>query len=83
MKWISWREKTTTKNQIPVYTGTMESSRLWTRVLFCAALLSIVLGAEIDDSDSEINLDTRALRDFYPKDPNLTNEKQLVSLFYK
>ncbi|XP_062327184.1 cocaine- and amphetamine-regulated transcript protein-like [Osmerus eperlanus] len=56
----------------------MESSRLWTRVLVCAALLSIVLGAEIDDSDSEINLDTRALRDFYPKDPNLTNEKQLL-----
>ncbi|KAM6979483.1 cocaine- and amphetamine-regulated transcript protein-like [Aplochiton taeniatus] len=56
----------------------MESSRLWARALVGAVLLSIVVGAEMNDSDSELDLDTRALRDFYPKDPNLTNEKQLL-----
>lgn len=59
----------------------MESSRLWTRAVVCAVLLSIVLSAEIDYSDSELDLDTRSVRDFYPKDPNLTNEKQLVSFY--
>uniref|UniRef100_A0A8C7K9S1 Cocaine- and amphetamine-regulated transcript protein n=1 Tax=Oncorhynchus kisutch TaxID=8019 RepID=A0A8C7K9S1_ONCKI len=60
----------------------MESSRLWTRALVCAVLLSIVLSAEIDYSDSELDLDTRSVRDFYPKDPNLTNEKQLLGALH-
>ncbi|MBN3316884.1 CART protein, partial [Atractosteus spatula] len=50
----------------------MESSRLWMRVVVCAVLLSVVCGAETND------LEERALTDFYPKDPNLTNEKQLL-----
>lgn len=59
---------------------TMESYKLWTTAMACAVLLSFVHGAEIDDFDNESDLETRALRDFYPKDPNLTNEKQLVSI---
>ncbi|XP_038850796.1 cocaine- and amphetamine-regulated transcript protein-like [Salvelinus fontinalis] len=60
----------------------MESSRLWTRAVVCAVLLSIVLSAEIDYLDSELDLDTRSVRDFYPKDPNLTNEKQLLGALH-
>ncbi|KAJ8340320.1 hypothetical protein SKAU_G00349530 [Synaphobranchus kaupii] len=56
----------------------MESSRLWTTTLICAVLLSVLSGAEINESESDLNLDTRALTDFYPKDPNLTNEKLLL-----
>ncbi|KAI4876153.1 hypothetical protein NFI96_017593 [Prochilodus magdalenae] len=56
---------------------TMESS-VWTRAVACALLLSLACGAEIHDADEEVDLDTRALRDFYPKDPNLTNEKELL-----
>uniref|UniRef100_A0AAR2IJX2 Cocaine- and amphetamine-regulated transcript protein n=1 Tax=Pygocentrus nattereri TaxID=42514 RepID=A0AAR2IJX2_PYGNA len=55
----------------------MESS-VWTRAVACALLLSIACGAEIHDPDEEVDLDARALRDFYPKDPNLTNEKELL-----
>ncbi|XP_076877431.1 cocaine- and amphetamine-regulated transcript protein-like [Brachyhypopomus gauderio] len=62
---------------------TMESSRLWTRALACAVLLSFVSGAEIYDLDSELDLDRRALRDFYPKDPNLTTEKQLLGALHE
>jgi len=58
---------------------TMESSKLWTTAMACAVLLSCIQGAEID-FDNESDLEKRALRDFYPKDPNLTNEKQLVSI---
>lgn len=58
----------------------MESSKLWARVVACAMLLSMLAGAETSDSGMELDLDTRAIRDFYPKDPNLTNEKQLVSV---
>ncbi|KAG5849082.1 cocaine- and amphetamine-regulated transcript protein-like [Anguilla rostrata] len=54
----------------------MESSRLWTITLI--VLLSVVSGAEINEPELDLNLDTRALSDFYPKDPNLTNEKQLL-----
>lgn len=57
----------------------MERSRLWTSVVVCAVLLSVASAAEINDSDQELEVDTRALMDFYPKSPNLTNEKQLVS----
>lgn len=59
---------------------TMESYKLLTTAMACAVLLSFVRGAEIDNFDKESDLETRALRDFYPKDPNLTNEKQLVSI---
>lgn len=45
----------------------------------CAVLVSCIQGAEMD-FDNESDLETRALREFYPKDPNLTNEKQLVSI---
>ncbi|CAB1339111.1 unnamed protein product [Coregonus sp. 'balchen'] len=36
----------------------------------------------MDYSDSELDLDTRSVRDFYPKDPNLTNEKQLLGALH-
>ncbi|XP_051565014.1 cocaine- and amphetamine-regulated transcript protein-like [Myxocyprinus asiaticus] len=60
----------------------MESSKLWTTAIACAVLLSFVNGAEIDNFDNESDLETRALRDFYPKDPNLTNEKQLLGALH-
>ncbi|KAK1160805.1 cocaine- and amphetamine-regulated transcript protein-like [Acipenser oxyrinchus oxyrinchus] len=50
----------------------MENSRLWLRAVVCFVLLSVTSGAESND------LETRALTDFYRKDPNLTNEKQLL-----
>lgn len=60
-------------------TGTMQSSRLLSGALLCALLLlSSAAGAEVLDSESEEELSPRALRDFYPKGPNLTSEKQLV-----
>ncbi len=58
---------------------TMESYKLWTTAMACAVLVSCIQGAEMD-FDNESDLETRALREFYPKDPNLTNEKQLVSI---
>ncbi|CAL8246028.1 unnamed protein product [Lota lota] len=61
----------------------MESSRVWTRALVCAVLLSVVYGADIYNSESEEDLSTRALRDFYPKGPNLTNEKQLLGALHE
>uniref|UniRef100_A0A3Q2V3A4 Cocaine- and amphetamine-regulated transcript protein-like n=1 Tax=Haplochromis burtoni TaxID=8153 RepID=A0A3Q2V3A4_HAPBU len=60
-------------------TGTMQSSRLLSGALLCALLLlSSAAGAEVLDSESEEELSPRALRDFYPKGPNLTSEKQLL-----
>ncbi|KAJ8393143.1 hypothetical protein AAFF_G00068260 [Aldrovandia affinis] len=56
----------------------MESSRRWSRALVCAAFLSILSSANTKDSDMDLDLETRALTNFYPKDPNLTNEKQLL-----
>ncbi|KAG5839713.1 cocaine- and amphetamine-regulated transcript protein-like isoform X2 [Anguilla rostrata] len=56
----------------------MESSRLWTRAVVCAVLLFVLGGAETNDSDMDLELETRALTDFYRKDPNLTDEKQLL-----
>lgn len=58
----------------------MESSKLWTRAVVCTALLSILCGAETSDSEMEVDLETRNIHDFYPQNPNLTNEKRLVSL---
>lgn len=61
-------------------TGTMQSSRLPSGALLCALLLlSGAAVAEVQDTESEEELSPRALRDFYPKGPNLTSEKQLVS----
>ncbi|XP_029702614.1 cocaine- and amphetamine-regulated transcript protein-like isoform X2 [Takifugu rubripes] len=58
------------------HTGTAQSSR----ALLCALLLllSSITGAQVLVTDSEEELSPRALRDFYPKGPNLTSEKQLV-----
>ncbi|XP_076590552.1 cocaine- and amphetamine-regulated transcript protein-like [Chaetodon auriga] len=58
-------------------TGTMRSSRLLSGALLCALLLSSVQ-AQVLDAESEEELSPRALRDFYPKGPNLTSEKQLL-----
>ncbi|RXM94215.1 hypothetical protein EOD39_18236 [Acipenser ruthenus] len=55
----------------------MENSRLWLRAVVCCVLLSVTSGAESNDLN---DLETRALTDFYRKDPNLTNEKQLFSI---
>lgn len=57
----------------------MESSNCWTRAVVCAALLFVLCGAETNDSEVDVDLDTRAIRDFYQQDPNLTSEKKLVS----
>ncbi|XP_056878021.1 cocaine- and amphetamine-regulated transcript protein-like isoform X2 [Takifugu flavidus] len=58
------------------HTGTAQSSR----ALLCALLLllSSITGAQVSVTDSEEELSPRALRDFYPKGPNLTSEKQLL-----
>nr|XP_033903557.1 cocaine- and amphetamine-regulated transcript protein-like [Acipenser ruthenus] len=53
----------------------MENSRLWLRAVVCCVLLSVTSGAESNDLN---DLETRGLTDFYRKDPNLTNEKQLL-----
>ncbi|KAF7212743.1 cocaine- and amphetamine-regulated transcript protein-like [Nothobranchius furzeri] len=61
-------------------TGTMQSSRLPSGALLCALLLlsAGAAGAQLMDTESEEELSPRALRDFYPKGPNLTSEKQLL-----
>ncbi|XP_054879551.1 cocaine- and amphetamine-regulated transcript protein-like [Poeciliopsis prolifica] len=64
-------------------TGTMQSSRLLSGALLCALLLlsAGAAGARAQgplDAESEEELSPRALRDFYPKGPNLTSEKQLL-----
>ncbi|XP_071394736.1 cocaine- and amphetamine-regulated transcript protein-like [Centroberyx affinis] len=59
-------------------TGTMQSCRLRTGALLCALLLSGAVGAEMIEAESGEELSPRALRDFYPKGPNLTSEKQLL-----
>ncbi|XP_068429020.1 cocaine- and amphetamine-regulated transcript protein-like [Clinocottus analis] len=55
------------------------TSRTLSGPLLCALLLlSRATGAQELDSESEKELSPRALRDFYPKGPNLTSEKQLL-----
>lgn len=49
-------------------------------MLLLLLLLSSTAGAQLLDEQSEEELTPRALRDFYPKRPNLTSEKQLVRL---
>uniref|UniRef100_A0A3Q3J5Z2 Uncharacterized protein n=2 Tax=Monopterus albus TaxID=43700 RepID=A0A3Q3J5Z2_MONAL len=57
----------------------MQSSRMLSGALLCALLLlSSAAGAEVLDTESEEELSPRTLRDFYPKGPNLTSEKQLL-----
>lgn len=50
-------------------------------VMVCAVLLSCASGNEIYHLDEEevVDVDRRALRNFYPKEPNLTSQKELVS----
>ncbi|TSK28086.1 Microtubule-associated protein 1A [Bagarius yarrelli] len=59
----------------------MESSSITAR----AVLLLLVLRscARAENEDTEVDLDTRAIRDFYPKDPNLTSEKQLLGALHE
>lgn len=49
-------------------------------MLLLLLLLSSTTGAQLLDEPYEEELIPRALRDFYPKRPNLTSEKQLVRL---
>ncbi|XP_031704516.1 cocaine- and amphetamine-regulated transcript protein-like [Anarrhichthys ocellatus] len=61
--------------------GTMQTtSRMLSGALLCALLLllSRAARAQVLDPESEEKLSPRALRDFYPKGPNLTSEKQLL-----
>ncbi|XP_037646938.1 cocaine- and amphetamine-regulated transcript protein-like [Sebastes umbrosus] len=58
-------------------------SRLLSGALLCTLLLllstsSRVSGDQDLDPESDEELSPRALRDFYPKGPNLTSEKQLL-----
>ncbi|CAL8351456.1 unnamed protein product [Merluccius merluccius] len=61
----------------------MESCGARTRALVCAVLLSAVCGADVLDQDQDQDLSIRALRDFYPKGPNLTNEKRLLGALHE
>ncbi|XP_061556643.1 cocaine- and amphetamine-regulated transcript protein-like [Phyllopteryx taeniolatus] len=63
---------------------TMQSSRRLGGALVCTLMLLMLLHscplsqAQFLDTESEEELSPRALRDFYPKGPNLTSEKQLL-----
>ncbi|XP_026869715.2 cocaine- and amphetamine-regulated transcript 2 [Electrophorus electricus] len=61
----------------------MESPSMWTRTAMFTLLLLLMTCARADDSETEVDLDTRAIRDFYPKDPNLTSEKQLLGALHE
>ncbi|XP_072519499.1 cocaine- and amphetamine-regulated transcript 2 [Salminus brasiliensis] len=58
----------------------MESSSVRGTLLL---LLLLSANAQDADTDNEVELDTRAIRDFYPKDPNLTSEKQLLGALHE
>lgn len=64
---------------------TTQNCRLLSGTLICAllVLLSSFTGAQVLDTESEEELSPRALRDFYPKGPNLTSEKQLVRFAFR
>ncbi|KAF0042726.1 hypothetical protein F2P81_004063 [Scophthalmus maximus] len=68
-------------NMLPRVRTMHTSSRLPSGALLCALLLLLsrgaAAGADQTDAESEEALSPRALRDFYPKGPNLTSEKQL------
>ncbi|XP_035483510.2 cocaine- and amphetamine-regulated transcript protein-like [Scophthalmus maximus] len=63
------------------------SSKLPSGALLCALLLLLSRGAaagtDQTDAESEEALSPRALRDFYPKGPNLTSEKQLLGALHE
>lgn len=69
-------------NMLPRVRTMHTSSKLPSGALLCALLLLLsrgaAAGADQTDAESEEALSPRALRDFYPKGPNLTSEKQLV-----
>ena len=73
------RTSCTLVTDAPPRISTMESSNLWPRVLVCASLLFLLCGAESNESEMEVDLETRGVQDFYQQNPNLTNEKRLVS----
>ncbi|KAF7659661.1 hypothetical protein LDENG_00294200 [Lucifuga dentata] len=57
----------------------MLSCGMQSGALLCALLLFFsAAGAQVLESESGEELSPRALQDFYPKDPNLTSEKQLL-----
>ncbi|KAK3535332.1 hypothetical protein QTP70_008197 [Hemibagrus guttatus] len=58
----------------------MESSSIAARAFLLLLLLVLRSCARAENEDTELDLDTRAIRDFYPKDPNLTSEKQLCDV---
>ncbi|XP_066505406.1 cocaine- and amphetamine-regulated transcript 2 [Hoplias malabaricus] len=63
----------------------MESSSVRSALLL---LLLLLLSASAQDTEPTDNMDTnelepRAIRDFYPKDPNLTSEKQLLGALHE
>ncbi|XP_040025005.2 cocaine- and amphetamine-regulated transcript-like [Gasterosteus aculeatus] len=66
--------------------GTMHTaSRTLSGALLCALLLllsaaSAARGMELESGEE---LSPRALRDFYPKGPNLTSEKQLLGALHE
>uniref|UniRef100_A0A3Q3D7T9 Cocaine- and amphetamine-regulated transcript protein n=2 Tax=Hippocampus comes TaxID=109280 RepID=A0A3Q3D7T9_HIPCM len=67
----------------PTGSRPMQSSRRLSGALLCALLLLLLHScppaqAQFMDTESEEELSPRALRDFYPKGPNLTSEKQLL-----
>ncbi|KAI4895538.1 hypothetical protein NFI96_022535, partial [Prochilodus magdalenae] len=61
--------------------STMESSSV--RGALLLLLLLSASAQDTDTTDNEVELDTRAIRDFYPKDPNLTSEKQLLGALHE
>ncbi|XP_051920014.1 cocaine- and amphetamine-regulated transcript protein-like [Hippocampus zosterae] len=66
----------------PTRSRPTQSSRRLSCALLCALLLLLQscppAQAQFMDTESEEELSPRALRDFYPKGPNLTSEKQLL-----
>uniref|UniRef100_A0A3Q3F6S4 Cocaine- and amphetamine-regulated transcript protein n=1 Tax=Kryptolebias marmoratus TaxID=37003 RepID=A0A3Q3F6S4_KRYMA len=54
------------------------SLKLWLLRALLLLLSTCAAGAQLLDAESEEEMSPRALRDFYPKGPNLTNEKQLL-----
>ncbi|XP_062845780.1 cocaine- and amphetamine-regulated transcript protein-like isoform X2 [Trichomycterus rosablanca] len=55
----------------------MESCRVC--VIVCVVLLSCTSADETYlPEDEEVKVDSRALRNFYPKEPNLTSQKELL-----
>ncbi|XP_062856772.1 cocaine- and amphetamine-regulated transcript 2 [Trichomycterus rosablanca] len=60
----------------------MESSKTAARALLFLLALMLRSCARAESAETEVELDTRAIRNFYPKDPNLTSEKQLLGALH-